>query len=76
MGLFRLLTYIVIIWLIWSIIKRTFSTEKPQPRQRQISRKMVRCSYCQVHLPEQDAIRQDDDWFCSQAHRQAFLKDR
>ena len=75
MGLIRLLTYIILIWLIWSIIKKTFSTEKPKQRQQQISRKMVKCSYCQVHLPEQDAFRQDDDWFCSQAHKQAYLKE-
>ncbi|MBF8223702.1 MULTISPECIES: PP0621 family protein [Halomonadaceae] len=37
---------------------------------------MVRCRYCQVHLPETDALRERGDWFCSSAHRDKYLEEQ
>ncbi|WP_280550557.1 PP0621 family protein [Halomonas sp. 11-S5] len=38
--------------------------------------RMVRCSWCQVHLPEDDALRERGDWFCSGDHRDKYLAER
>ncbi|MGM0694652.1 MAG: PP0621 family protein [Pseudomonadota bacterium] len=38
--------------------------------------RMVRCSWCQVHLPEEDALRERGDWFCSGDHRDKYLAER
>ncbi|MGQ7249682.1 PP0621 family protein [Halomonas sp. V046] len=35
--------------------------------------KMVRCTWCKVHVPEQDALRERGEWFCSSDHRDKFL---
>ena len=35
--------------------------------------KMVRCSWCKVHLPEQDALRSRGEWFCCGEHRDKYL---
>ncbi|MBY5930327.1 MULTISPECIES: PP0621 family protein [Halomonas] len=35
--------------------------------------KMVRCSWCNVHLPEQDALRAQGQWFCCGDHRDKSL---
>jgi uncharacterized protein len=32
---------------------------------------MVRCSHCGTYLPEDDAIRVGDQFFCSNEHRDA-----
>lgn len=37
---------------------------------------MVRCTYCNVHLPESDALRERGEWFCSSAHRDKYLEER
>ncbi|SEM20853.1 PP0621 family protein [Halomonas daqiaonensis] len=38
--------------------------------------RMVRCSWCQVHLPEDDALRERGDWFCSGDHRDKYLAEQ
>lgn len=37
---------------------------------------MVRCAWCQVHVPQADALRERDDWFCSSAHRDRYLQEQ
>ncbi|MDR5867896.1 PP0621 family protein [Halomonas koreensis] len=37
---------------------------------------MVRCAWCQVHLPEDDALREKGEWFCTADHRDKFLEER
>ncbi|QJQ94276.1 MULTISPECIES: PP0621 family protein [Halomonadaceae] len=37
---------------------------------------MVRCTYCNVHLPESDALRERGEWFCSSAHRDKYLEEQ
>ncbi|WP_163577582.1 PP0621 family protein [Halomonas faecis] len=39
--------------------------------------KMVRCAWCQVHVPEDEALRDKPTaaWFCCSAHRDRFLQE-
>ncbi|MFG6178645.1 PP0621 family protein [Halomonas sp. THAF12] len=37
---------------------------------------MVRCAWCQVHLPEDDALRDKGQWFCTADHRDKYLEER
>ncbi|MCW4149755.1 HTTM domain-containing protein [Halomonas sp. 18H] len=37
---------------------------------------MVRCAWCQVHLPESDALRERREWFCSTEHRDKYLAEQ
>lgn len=37
---------------------------------------MVRCRWCEVHVPEQEALRDQEQWFCSSAHRDRFLQEQ
>ncbi len=32
---------------------------------------MARCEYCNVHVPDSEAVRSDDHTFCSDEHRRA-----
>ncbi|MEQ5803186.1 PP0621 family protein [Halomonas sp. H10-9-1] len=38
--------------------------------------RMVRCAWCQVHVPEGEAQRARGEWFCSSAHRDRFLQEQ
>jgi len=43
---------------------------------RQEGGQMVRCTWCQVHVPETDALREQGEWFCSSAHRDRYLEEK
>lgn len=70
MGLFRLLFWIaIIVAAIW-VWRRFISAPKrtgPPPGQDDAA-PMVRCAHCGVHVPQAQALTQDQRWYCSQAH--------
>lgn len=71
MGLFRLFFFVALIvaafWLWRRYIRPAINGQKRTPPPVD-PRPMVRCAHCQVHLPLSQAIKHDDQWFCSQAH--------
>lgn len=71
MGLIKLIIVLVlavIAYRFWRRMKaaqaagRHSTSPPPAPR-------MVRCTQCQLHLPENLALRRDDKWYCSSEHR-------
>ncbi|WFM70961.1 PP0621 family protein [Halomonas sp. CKK8] len=56
---------------------REWKLDRDGPQQEgDQGNRMVRCSWCQVHLPEEDALRERGDWFCSGDHRDKYLAER
>lgn len=57
--------------------QRKFEHEE---QNKQVNRheggKMVRCRWCEVHVPEEEALRDNAQWFCSSAHRDRFLQEQ
>jgi len=51
-----------------------------EAQHKQVNRheggKMVRCRWCEVHVPEDEALRDHEQWFCSSAHRDRFLQEQ
>ncbi|GAA3906363.1 hypothetical protein GCM10022228_15760 [Halomonas cibimaris] len=37
---------------------------------------MVRCRWCDVHVPESEALRERAEWFCCSAHRDRFFAEQ
>ncbi|GHE22603.1 PP0621 family protein [Halomonas urumqiensis] len=37
---------------------------------------MVRCTWCNVHVPESEALRDKGEWFCCSAHRDKYLEEQ
>lgn len=71
MGLIRLLTYIFIVWLAVQAIKRLLNPPA-QPRSKQKSKQVetfVACHKCGLHIPRQEAIESQGNYYCSKAHR-------
>ncbi|MGD8546573.1 MAG: PP0621 family protein [Thiohalophilus sp.] len=70
-GLLRLIVLALLIWLIIRLYQRFKSlgkqdgTRKEQPRPIE---NMVRCAQCGTHIPEKEALREDDRYYCSRAH--------
>ncbi len=77
MGLFRLLTFILVVIIAWRMIKnyqisagkRGKNLEKAKILDRE---KMVKCEYCSTHIPEEEAINDEKYWFCTSEHRESF----
>ncbi|WP_323830674.1 PP0621 family protein [Pseudomonas sichuanensis] len=67
----RLLFWIALIaaafWL-W----RKFKTSQQSPAEPRLDDplRMVRCAHCGVHLPDDRALQQGKEWYCSQQHLQ------
>lgn len=69
MSLIRLIVIALIIYLLVQIIKRWAANKKSQTSARQKkSTKMVQCETCQLHVPEDEALKLDGKFYCSQAH--------
>jgi uncharacterized protein len=42
---------------------------QPKPATQQQSKVMVRCEYCGVYLPEEEALSSGKSYYCCEAHR-------
>lgn len=75
MGLVRLLTLLLIVWLIYALVKRYLSKTGSAKRNEQKSgsndiEKIVRCDKCSVHIPLKEAIEHKGRYYCSKEHLQ------
>lgn len=71
MGLFRLLIIIFLIWLAYYFVRRLLKASQNKAT-RDKARKlenMVQCARCGLHVPEQEALRSHERYYCSAAHR-------
>ena len=77
MGLIRLLFFLLIAGVAWFVVKNYLRKQELRARRQQAEpprvNRIVRCAQCEVHLPEEDAVRDGDTWFCTMAHKQAWL---
>lgn len=69
MSLIRLIVITLIIYLVIQIFKRWSANKKSQTSMQQAkSQKMVQCEVCQLHIPENEALEKDGQFYCSQKH--------
>ncbi|TVU67635.1 MULTISPECIES: PP0621 family protein [Cobetia] len=77
----RLLVFVVLFWAglrlyrmyrQWKLGQEHSEHGEPTERKAQ---NMVRCAYCDLHLPEDDAIRHEALTFCCNEHQQHFLEE-
>ena len=72
MGLIKLIILGVLAWLaitLWrraQLTRQRNTTSATKPDQAPV---MVRCAHCQVHLPQDRALRAHDSWYCCAEHR-------
>lgn len=79
MGLIRLIILGIVIYLVWQLIKRWQnkpSSRVSHTRDKRIDGSMVRCDYCGLFVPKDEAIEANGRHYCSEAHRLADGKDQ
>jgi uncharacterized protein len=76
--MFRLIILFVLLAVSFYIVRLVLSNRKRQHHLSKSATKvvrtykqknnMVRCLYCDLYLPEEEAIKQGDKVFCNQKH--------
>jgi uncharacterized protein len=81
--LFRYLLMLAIAWYLWHTLRRWLSGANTRTqttaRERQpplVGGKVVKCLYCELHLPEREALRHNQEWFCNAEHARLYLAKR
>lgn len=75
----RTIALLILFWIGWVLIRKQLELHRQKTRSTPTTRKdnstlMVKCEYCQVHLPANEALEQNGEWFCNRKHRQAWLE--
>ena len=70
LGLLRVAIIVIIALLVYRLLKRWLASLPRESKKNpdKIGR-MVRCHYCDLHIPEAEAIHNHERWYCSDEHR-------
>lgn len=68
MNLLRLIFIALAVWVLIALI-RSYMRRTGAPRQPQRIGTIVRCAKCGLHVPQSEALLQDERYYCSAAHR-------
>lgn len=72
MNLIRLLVIAAIVWLTLRIFRnwqnKNIIAKKKTIKDSQI-KNMVECSKCGIHLPEQEALKSNNKFYCCEEHQ-------
>jgi len=73
MNLIRLLAIAVLIWVVFSLVRRYLRKATPPLKKDTVRpiESMVRCEQCGLHVPAGEAVHDGDHSYCSPAHRDA-----
>lgn len=72
MGISRLVILALLAlaaWWLWKKVKALSADQSSERLSRTTA--MVRCQHCQLHLPQPEAVRYQNRWYCSDAHAKA-----
>jgi uncharacterized protein len=68
-GLIRVAIIVLIAYLAYRLVKNWLAKlDKPAARNDEKIDTMVRCQYCEVHVPQNEAIKKKGHWYCSEEH--------
>lgn len=67
----------LVLWLLFSIIRRYLWRRKRERKARLARRakNMVACDYCDIHLPQDEAICHDGHYYCCKDHLRLSKKE-
>lgn len=70
MGLSRLVIFVLLAFVGWTLWKKYRLTTKAAATKQQQPKDlpMVRCQHCGVHLPQPDALHHNNQWYCNEHH--------
>jgi uncharacterized protein len=71
MALIRFIIIALIVYLLIVIFKRWAANKNPpstKPKDGSTSTSMVQCKTCKLHIPENEALQKNGEYYCSQEH--------
>ncbi|MDX1810495.1 MAG: PP0621 family protein [Gammaproteobacteria bacterium] len=73
MGLVRVITIGLVIWLGWMLYRRFILQKKNIPsnakaKQTDNVAAMRQCAVCGVHVPQEEALYKNNKYYCCQQH--------
>ena len=69
MALIRFIIIALIIYLVIVIFKRwSANKNSATPGHERQSTNMVQCKTCKLHLPENEALQKNGEYYCSKEH--------
>lgn len=69
MILFRLILLFTIGFLVYRIYRIVTGPRVSEETPRKLAgEQMVKCAFCDVHVPQADAVRDEDRWYCCEEH--------
>ncbi|WP_028303690.1 PP0621 family protein [Oceanospirillum maris] len=80
--IFRLIIFVAIVWFGLRLLK-VYNQKKLEAQNDSLQGKnrkgndpeqMVQCRYCNLHLPQKDAVKHESLWFCCHEHKKHFLE--
>lgn len=70
MYLLRFILIALAVWLAVQLVRRLLRKPgKPARTTKAVTHRMVRCERCGLHVPEREAVREGERFFCSVEHR-------
>lgn len=75
----RLIIFAVLFYAglkLYGMYRQHHLSQQQPPAPRHEGGQMVRCRWCDVHVPESEALRDHEQWFCCSAHRDRFLQEQ
>jgi len=68
MTIIRLLALFLVFWLIYRIIRIKMDKRQITPKKQSKIVDIKKCSYCDVHIPEKDAVQANGQFYCCSEH--------
>ena len=66
------------VWMGYRFLKRTWAQRTNEVNAQQSEshkiQKIRACAVCEIHIPENEGIIQDENFFCSTEHLEQFLE--
>lgn len=76
MRLIQLIAIAVVFWLLFRMIRHWLhgnrnTSQRATDAPPHID-SVVKCAHCGLHIPEKEAIKEEERFFCSEEHRQRY----
>jgi uncharacterized protein len=67
----RFLAIFIALAIIVVLVKRLWPSSRPPATRMREPGQMVQCAHCGIYIPEQEALHQGDQFYCSRSHLDA-----
>lgn len=73
MFILRIIFTLAVIWLVFYVYRRFFKKvpRLQQTREEEITKEIVRCQHCGLHVPKTEAIKRQNAYYCCQDHAES-----